>query len=354
MELGLIGLPNSGKTVVFNALTGFNAEVGYFHKEEPNIAVVEVKDERIEFLQKLYNPNKTTFSHIEVLDFPGSDQETKRAKLDTPELKQTDALAFVLRNFDDPVVNQSQGEPDPLRDLRDLETEMLLTDLQIAEKRLEKVRLNLQRGVKSAETVKEEKVLQKVVETLQAETPLRLADISPDEEKVIRGFQLLTIKPAMIIINSDEKRYRSNQDIIEACSSRGYEAIDLAGKFEMELLSLEDDDAAYFLSEMGIDNTASDAIINLAYRVLGYISFFTVGKQEVRAWTVVKGSNAQEAAGKIHSDMERGFIRAECFHFDDIKEFGSERALKEQNRIRIEGKNYILQDGDIMLVRFSV
>jgi len=354
MELGLIGLPNSGKTVVFNALTGFNAEVGYFHKDEPNVAVVEVKDERVEFLSELYKPNKTTFSHIEVLDFPGSDQEEKRVKLDIPELKQTDALAAVLRNFDDPVVNQSQGSPDPVRDLQELETEMLLTDLQIAEKRLEKVRLNLKRGVKTAEAVKEERVLEKIVEILQGERPLRLAEISSDEEKVIRGFQLLTIKPLMVILNSDEKRYGKNGAVIEACNNRSYEAIDLAGKFEMELLSLEEEDAAYFLSEMGIEKTARDEIINLAYRVLGYISFFTVGRQEVRAWTVEKGSNAQEAAGKIHSDMERGFIRAECFHFDDIREFGSERALKEQNKVRTEGKNYILKDGDIMLVRFSV
>lgn len=354
MQLGLIGLPNSGKTTIFNALTGLNVETGYFHKDEPNIAVLEVVDHRVETLSEMYKPQKTTFSHIEVLDFPGDEEENRRTSLDSPNLRQVDALAIVLRNFDDQVLNESYGNPLPLKELISMETEMMLTDLQIAEKRLEKLRLNFKRGVKTAEMLFEEKVLVKVIDALHGEKPLRAVNLMPDEEKKIRGFQLLTIKPVMILLNSDERRYQRNQETLKAIEDQGYEAIDIAGKFEMELLSLEPDDAKIFLEEMGIETSVRDKVIQLAYRALGYISFFTVGKREVRAWTITKGENAQEAAGKIHSDMERGFIRAECFNYNDLIEFGSEKALKDRGKIRLEGKNYIVHDGDIIFIRFSV
>jgi hypothetical protein len=354
MQLGLIGLANSGKTAIYNVLTGFNAETGYFHKDEPNIGVVEVIDPRVQFLSKLYNPKKTTFSIIEVLDFPGNDDEEHKMKIDSPRVKQLDALGVVLRNFDDPVINESLGKPDPLRDLAEINTEMLIADMQIAEKRLEKVKLNLKRGVKTSDVLFEEKVLQKVLEALHAEKPLREIELAPEEEKVIRGFQLLTNKQVMILLNSDEQRFGNNEKVIREIESKGYEAVDIAGKFEMELLSLEPDDARLFMDEMGITVSARDKIIRLAYKVLGYISFFTAGNQEVRAWTIVKGENAQQAAGKIHSDMERGFIRAECFHYDDLRNYGSEKGVKEAGKVRIEGKNYIVKDGDLIFVRFSV
>ncbi|MBW6515441.1 MAG: YchF family ATPase [Candidatus Cloacimonetes bacterium] len=354
MQLGLIGLPNRGKTTVFNVLTGFNAQTGYFHKNEPNIAVVEVLDPRVTTLSELYKPQKTTYSIIEVIDFPGDEEETQKMRFDSPQMKQLDALCLVLRNFDDQVLNQSIGEPDPLKELQEIESEMLINDMQVAEKRLDKVRLNLQRGVRSAENQYEEKVLEKVVNILNAEKPLRTAELLPEEEKVIRGFQLLTIKQVMIIINSDENRLGKNTNLLEQFHQMGYEAIDIAGKFEMELLSLEPDDAELFLYEMGISVLARDKIIQMAYRVLGYISFFTVSNKEVRSWTITKGDNAQEAAGKIHSDMERGFIRAECFHYNDLIEYGSEKALKEKGKIRVEGKSYIVNDGDVLFIRFSV
>ncbi len=354
MQLGLTGLPNSGKTTIFNALTGFNVETGYFHKGEPNIGIVEVKDPRIDTLSNLYKPKNTTYPIIEVLDFPGSEEDERKIRTDSPQKKQLDALALVLRNFDDPVVNQSLGEADPLKDLAGIETDMIISDMQIAENRLEKVRLNIKRGIRNAETLFEEKVLQKVLDFLHEERPLRELELYPEEEKVIRGFQLMSYKQAMVLINSDEKRFGRNQELTEKLSGKGYRSVDIAGKFEMELLCLEPDDANLFLEEMGIEETAKDKIIQLAYEVLGYISFYTVSKQEVRAWTVTKGIRAQEAAGKIHTDMERGFIRAECFHYDELEEYGSEKALKEAGKIRIEGKNYVINDGDLIFIRFNV
>ena len=302
----------------------------------------------------MYKPQKTTYSHIEVLDFPANDEEQHKMMLDSHKVKQVDAFAIVLRNFDDPIIDQTIGKADPLRDLQEIETEMILTDMQIAEKRLEKLRLNFKRGVKTAEAQNEEKTLAKVVDLLHQERPLREANLSPEEEKTIRGFQLLTIKQIMLVVNSDEQRYHKNSGLLQSLKDKGYEAVDIAGQFEMELLSLDKADASMFMNEMGIENSARDKIIEIAYKVLGYISFFTVGKKEVRSWTITGGYNAQEAAGKVHSDMERGFIRAECFHYDELMEFGSERSLKEKGKIRIEGKSYIVNDGDIMFIRFSV
>lgn len=354
MQLGLIGLPNSGKTVVFNALTGFNAETGYFHKDEPNIATVEVIDSRVKELSAMYKPKKTSFSIIEVIDFPGDEESERIIKVDSPRVKILDALGLVLRNFDDPVLNQSSGEPEPLKDLAEIETEMIISDLQVAEKRLDKVTLNLKRGVKSAESLLEEKVLLKTIEALHCEIPLRQVPLLPEEEKVIRGFQLLTNKQVLLILNSDEKRYGKNCKLIDDLQEKGFEVVEIAGKFEMELLGLEPEDTRLFLKEMGLECTARHRIIETAYKVLGYISFFTVGKQEVRAWTITKGLNVQEAAGKIHSDMERGFIRAECFNYDDLILYGSEKNLKEKGKVRLEGKNYRVNDGDIIFVRFNV
>jgi GTP-binding protein YchF len=353
MKLGIVGLANSGKTTLFNALTGQYVETGYFHKNEPNIAITEIKDERVTNLSKIYEPQKTIYATIEILDFPAEEEE-KRKQFNTPQLKLLDAFAIVLRNFSDPIIDPTLGSADPLRDLQEIELEMVLSDLQIAEKRLEKVQLGFKRGVKTAEALFEEKVLLKVVESLQQEQPLRKLELALDEEKTLRGFQLLTQKPVMVLLNSNESNYLKNDELLDELRRKGYIVEDFAGKFEMELIGLDETDKQMFMADMGIESSARDRIIRLAYKILGYINFFTVGKDEVRAWTIANGTNAQVAAGVIHSDLQRGFIRAECFNYEELMEYGSEKVLREKGKFRLEGKTYRVVDGDIISVRFSV
>jgi ribosome-binding ATPase len=353
MKLGLIGLASSGKTVIFNALTGREEATDAFHANEPNIAIVEVFDARINFLSEKYQPKKSLYATIELIDFVWKEDEDKRGQLDLTQMKLLDSLAIVLRNFNDPLTDETLVKPQPIKDLKHIETELLISDLLITEKRLEKLVLNSKRGVKSAESLLEEKVLEKIIDFLHQGKPVREMDLSGTEEKIIRGFQLLTNKPILLIVNSDDRNFGKNNDMLESLRQDGYEVEEIAGLYEMELKNLDKEDRAVFMRELGIESEVKDRIISAAYRVLGYISFFTVGPDEVRAWTITSGENAQKAAGKIHSDLEKGFIRAECFTYDDFVEFGSEKVLKEKGKIRLEGKTYQVKDGDILFIRFS-
>ncbi len=351
MKLGLIGLPNSGKTTVFNALTGLNIDISYFHKKEPNLAMVEILDERITKLAELYVPDKITYATMEVIDFAADDTAEREERFNFPQIKILDALTIVIRNFKDNILDETYGKADIIRDLKEIEAEMLLSDMIITEKRLDKVKQNMKRNVPDAAA--EEKTLQKILTALQEEKPIRELDLTPEEDKMIRGFQLLSNKPVMVLINSDENSYGKNAAVISELKDKGYFVDEIAGKYEMELSTLDEEDALIFRAEMNINDSAKDRIIALAYRILGYISFFTAGKQEVRAWTIVKGQNAQEAAGKIHSDMEKGFIRAECFSYDDLIEYGNEKTIKEKGKFRLEGKTYQVKDADILVIRFN-
>ena len=356
MKIGLIGLPNSGKTTIFNALTRSKAEVTSYAntKSEPNLAVIDVIDEHVTHLSEMYRPKKTTYATIELIDFVGLSEGSARGEAFSGSamgmIKRVDAIAMVIRNFEDDLM----GEPSPLEDLEQLEMEMLLSDLVIAEKRLERIAWSYQRGQKSDALQAEEKVLQKITTFLNENRPVRQLEISCEEEKLIRGFQFLTKKPLMVIINSHEDNFGKNAELLKE-AGRGREAIEFAGNFEMELSRLEDEDEIrMFMDDIGIGESARDRLTQLAYALLGYISFFTVGSDEVRAWTIHRGDTAIDAAGAIHSDLSRGFIRAECFSYGDLIECGSEKGIKEKGRFRLEGKNYIVQDRDILSIRFSV
>jgi len=356
MKIGLIGLPNSGKTTIFNALTRSKAEVTAYAntRGEPNLATVEVVDERVTRLAEMYRPKKTTYASIELIDFSGLSEGSAKGDAFSGEamglIKRVDALALVIRNYHDGLM----GAPTPMRDMEQLEMEMLLSDLVIVEKRLERIAWSYQRGQKSDTLQSEEKTLLKISGHLNANQPIRTLEFNNDEEKSIRTFHFLSKKPQMVILNSQESDFGRNEDLL-AEMSRKHKVIEFSGNFEMELSCLEDEaEARMFMEDMGMEASARDRLTQAAYSLLGYISFFTVGPDEVRAWTIRKGDTAVEAAGAIHSDLSKGFIRAECFSYHDLIECGSEKGIREKGRFRLEGKSYIVRDHDILSIRFNV
>ncbi len=358
MKIALIGLPKSGKTTVFNALTGSQHPTDKYlpAADEANIGVVQVIDERITKLSEIYNPKKTIYATIEYQDFPG----IFSAHSENPEnaifsaIKANEGFVLVLRQFADPELDGLYGEAEPLKQLEAFEDEMILMDLMVAEKRLEKIELGYKRGVKTPAIQVEEKALRDICEQLQQNVPIRRMELREEEEKAIRGFQFFSQKPLLVLLNCSEDGFKEQGELMEKIGTKGYLVEAIAGRFEEELSRLEPDEAALFMADMEIAESARDKLTHLCYKLLGYISFFTVGEDEVRAWTITKGDNAVTAAGKIHSDLARGFIRAECFKYDDILAHNSEKVLKEKGLFRLEGKEYLVKDGDIISVRFNV
>lgn len=358
MKIGIIGLQNSGKTTIFNALTGKELEVSnYSSKSEPNLGTVQVIDERVSRLSQIYEPQKTIYANIEYIDFVGFADNRDRKEIFPANIlalaKTADALALVIRNFQDEFLSETTDRIEPISDIQAIESELILSDLIIAENRLEKIELSQKRGIKDIALSLEEKAIKKIIGHLEADLPLRNLKLGSDEEKAVRGFQFISQKPIFIIINSAEDNFGSNQELIDEIS-KNYKIIEFAGNFEMELNKLSPSEAVEFMEDLDIKESARDRLTKCSYELLGYISFFTVGKDEVRAWTISKGQTAVEAAAKIHSDLARGFIRAECFSYDDLIEAGSEKNVREKGLFRLEGKNYIVKDGDVLNIRFSV
>jgi len=355
MNIGIIGPAKSGKTTIFNALTGQAAETADYDtgKVEPNRGVVTVLDDRVDRLSEMYKPKKTVHAVIEFLDFVGVTQGAAKGGLFSGEgmalIKTADALVAVLRNFPSEALDAQFGPPDPARDLETLDTELALDDLIVAEKRLERIRADHLRGKKTAASQGEEKLMAAVVEALGEGRPVRSLELGADEKKILQGFRFLTAKPVLAILNSGEGNYGRG-----GIPGAGYPVIEFAGKFEMELAGLDEADRAGFMADLGIAESARARLTRFAYEMLGYISFFTVGEDEVRAWTLRKGRSAVDAAGVIHSDLARGFIRAECFTVQDLLTLGSEKAVKDKGLFRLEGKEYSVQDGDILHIRFSL
>jgi len=358
MRLGIAGLAKSGKTTIFNAITRLDAPMSvYDSKIEPNMGVVEVADERIDHLSQIYQPKKTIYTHVEFIDFPGMATDTAEHEfLSTTSmslLKTTDALVVTLRHFTNPTLDVTLGTPDPEKDFRHIIEEFLLSDMVIAEKRLEKIELGYKRGIRTPALQIEEKAIKMAIDSLNNETPLKEVAFTEEELKSIKGFQFLTLKPVMIILNSDENNFAQNSALIGRLSKFA-PTYEMAGKFEMELGKLEPEDASTFMADIGISESAVKGVIKVAYSLLGYISFFTVGPDEVRAWTIQNGDTALIAAGKIHSDLARGFIRAETFCYDDILTHKNEKTIREKGLFRLEGKTYQVKDGDILNIRFNV
>jgi GTP-binding protein YchF len=356
MNIGLIGLPNSGKTTIFNALTRSDVQITTYtdSKTEPNRAVLEVADDRVATLSKMYKPKRTTFAAIELIDFVGLSQGSAKDGLFTASamglIKNTDALAFVVRHFcDDPTETIN-----PRKDIEKLDDELLISDLIIAENRLDRIEKAYRRGKKTFLLEKEERLQRTIVDHLSLNRPIRDLELDEESEKIIRGFQFLTQKPIMIIVNSDENNFGKNRELVEKIAKHD-RVIEFAGKFEMELSQLNDqEDMELFMADMGIRESAKDQLCRTAYELLGYISFFTVGTDEVRAWSIQEGESVLAAAGTIHTDLSRGFIRAECMSYDHLVACGSEKQVGESGLLRLEGKNYVVQDGNVLNIRFNV
>ncbi|MBN2443348.1 MAG: redox-regulated ATPase YchF [Spirochaetales bacterium] len=359
MNIGIIGLEKSGKTTIFNALTGAAIPLDTFNegKTEPNIAQVDVPDERVEVLTEMYKPKKTVYGKIEFNDFIGLKSADTGKGLFTSQsmalIKNSDALALILRNFSHESLNAAMYPPDPLKDMEIIRSELVLSDLVIIEKRLERITKDLSRGRSTPLLLKEQGVLEKINTLLSEGNPINLENLNSEEQKLISGFRFLTLKPLFVILNSDEQSYGNNPELIKTIEETSH-IIEFAGNFEMELTTLEPEEAAEFIKDMGITESARKRLIAFAFDLLGYMSFYTVGEDEVRAWTINKGDTALIAAGTIHTDLAKGFIRAECFNYADLVELGNEKEVKKNGKWRLEGKEYIVRDGDILNIRFNV
>lgn len=358
MKIAIIGIPGSGKSTVFNTLTQSNIEVGaYSAKNAPNIAVVKVPDQRVEILNDIFNPKKKTPAEIIFEDYVGvtKDSTKKQASIFSEQVKQADALVHVCRVFEDETVSHPNGKVDPMADAEMLELELIMSDLILIDNKIERLSKEMSRK-KTTELALELELMQKLKASLEAEQPIRLLELTEEEKKIIRGYCFLSQKPIILLANLSEEQL-SNPPIkdLEAFSKKvGAEFLAFAGKIEMEISQMEDSEQQEFLKEYGIQERARDVFIRKAYNMLGLISFFTVGEDEVKAWTITIGTDAPNAAGIIHSDLQRGFIRAETVGYDDFVQVGSLPKAREKGMLRQEGKTYIVQDGDIINIKFNV
>ena len=359
MKVALIGLSNSGKTTVFNALTGLTVDTTVYPtiSGEPNIGVVKVPHSEIDMLSEIYRPKKTTYATIEYLDYIGltrGDLKQNRKVFDL--IKDVDAIVHVARAFYDESIIHPMETINPVRDVETVELELIFADLAFIETRLERIEEGKNRGKKPDET--EKKLLLKCKDFLLKETALRDVEFTNEEMKVMRPLQFLSTIPKVIVLNSGERDGDTEYaKTLETSLLNRYPSADvltLCGKIEMEISQLPDDERKPFLEELGIEEPASNRLIRTCYQLLGLISFITVGEDEVRAWTVRSNTNAVIAAGKIHSDIERGFIRAEVISYDDFIASGSMHTAREKGLLRLEGKTYEVQDGDIINFRFNV
>jgi len=361
VKIAITGLANSGKTTIFNALTRLNLETTVYATitAEPHMGVVKVPDARIDRLTGIFKPKKTTYATVEYVDYIGltkGDVEQNRKVFDL--VKDADAVVHVIRGFDDESVMHPLGGVDPGRDAQSVELEMIFGDLELVEKRLERMEQGIKRGKKPDEA--EKKLLRRCKEVLEAERPLRDVEFAEEEMKAMSHLQFMSIKPEVVVLNVDEREMNSEKTRATVSELQAFfsgiqvKVIDLCGKIEMEIVQLPQDEATAFLKDLGIEEPALNKLIRVSYDLLGLISFITAGEDEVRAWTIRRGTNAQKAAGKIHSDIERGFIRAEVISFDNFISHSSMAAARERGLLRLEGKTYAVKDGDIINFRFNV
>lgn len=362
MKAGIIGLPLCGKTTLFNVLTGRHVQTGgYSAGTGPNMGSVKVPDERIDRLSKIFEPKKTTYAMVEYVDVAGltkgSAQDGSLGSELLTHIRNVDVLIHVVRTFQNQAVPLPEGGIDPGRDLEILNLELLLSDLGVVEKRVERLQVEVQKkGLK--DKLPELQLMERLKAHLEQETPLRTMALSEDDHKLLRAYQMLTLKPMLVVLNVGEDELQDPTCYAELRAHNealGMPTVVLSAAIENEIQQLEDEaDIHAFMADIGITELGLTRLIRVSYDLLGLISFFTVGADEVRAWTIQKDTRAVNAAGAIHSDLERGFIRAEVIAYQDFMAQGTLANARQHGAIRVEGKDYIMQDGDIINVRFAV
>lgn len=365
MRIGILGLPNTGKTTLFNALTGMEEDASpvVTVNPEPHLGMVRVPDPRIDYLAHMYEPKKTTYADVELLDMmgitPGGGKDSPGRRV-CRQVRDVQALVQVVRGFSNEMVPAYENRVAPVLDVELVEMELLFSDLELIEKRLERIAASLKKGQDKDALLKEQAVLVRCRTALEDEKALRDILFTHEELMVLNTYQFLSQRPELVVVNVGEDADTvEKEEMVTAVKKQvagvKADAIALSAKVEMEISQLDDEDRQAFMDDLGIETPALELVVRHAYALLGLIPFFTVGKDEVKAWTIVAGTTALKAAGKIHSDIERGFIRAEVLAYDDYVACGGNMALaKEQALLRLEGKEYVVQDGDIINFRFNV